>query len=145
MYGVPLRCIRRAGRRRQEFSQKGERMDISKSTLLQIVDQALTREQIEGSLIYWDRRPVHTGELIRAGPRSIAMPFDGTVVFVDLAPQANWAHPCLYLLVKADDLTSQVVEASFPPSWPASPETLIVLLKYGKQPADERDFHVFDG
>jgi hypothetical protein len=62
------------------------------------------------------------------------MPFDGTAVFVDLAPGANWAHPCLFVLVDAATLAASVVEASLPPRGYELPGTS-VLLRYGKRAA----------
>lgn len=39
---------------------------------------------------------------------------DATLVFLDLAPEANWAHPCVYLLV-ADGRVRDHVEHIWPP------------------------------
>ena len=119
-------------------------MDIGKSTVLEIIYKTLSPEQIETSLIYWDKQIVEKGKQIRIGPRTIAMPFDGIIIFVDLAPRFNWAHPCLYLLVNVENLHTDVIEASFPPYSGEFPETFAVVLRYGKKPPHERYFQIFD-
>jgi hypothetical protein len=120
-------------------------MNIDKSKVLDLVRSTLTPEQIERSFIYWDKKVFEEGEKVRiGGPRTVIMPFDGTMVFVDLAPRLNWAHPCLYLLVNVGDLSTEIVKASFPPYSDQFPETFTIILKYGKAPFHERDFRIFD-
>ena len=111
-------------------------MDIGERDMLELLRRVLTPEQIERSIIYWDRTTLAAGARITAGMATIAMPFAGTMVFVDLAPRANWAHPCLYVLVDYETLATQVVPGSFPPREIASlPES--VFLRDGKRPAQE--------
>jgi len=119
-------------------------MEMSKKTVLEIVRNTLSPEQIERSFIYWDRRSLKKGEQIKAGPQTITIPFDGTMIFVDLAPRFNWAHPCLYLLVNERDLRTEVAKASFPPYSNEFPETFIIILRYGEEPPHERYFQIFD-
>lgn len=120
-------------------------MPLEKNEILDLVQHQLTPEQLQASLIYWDQRLLRLGESLRMGPvQSIPIPFDGTLVFVDLAPRFNWAHPCLYLLVSAQDERVQVVEGSFPPFGRVIPESVISLLRYGQAPEHERDFRVYD-
>lgn len=119
-------------------------MDIRKSTVLEIIYRNLSTKQIETSLIYWDRQIIKKGEKIRIGPQAITMPFDGIMIFVDLEPRFNWAHPCLYLLVNVENLHTDVIEASFPPYSGEFPETVVVVLRYGKKPPHEHYFQIFD-
>ncbi len=65
------------------------------------------------------------------------MPFDGMMVFVDLAPRANWAHPCLYLLVDGQSLSARVIPASIPPDIDQSDESYIMILDHGQVPPNE--------
>jgi hypothetical protein len=118
---------------------------ISKGQILEIVEGTLTPEQIERSFIYWNSRISKKREEIRAGPQIITMPFEGTIVFVDLAPRANWAHPCLYILVDNKTLKTKVIESSFPPIMDRPSENYIVLLRFGNMPSDEHDFKIFGG
>jgi hypothetical protein len=119
-------------------------MDIDKSAILEILYKTLSQKQIETSIIYWDKKVIKKGDEIRIGPKAISMPFDGVMIFVDLAPQYNWAHPCLYLIVNVEDLHTDVIEASFPPYSDEFPETVIVVLRYGKKPPNDRYFQAFD-
>jgi hypothetical protein len=119
-------------------------MDINKSTVLEIVHKTLSPEQIEQSLIYWDRQLLKEGAQLKIGPQTVTMPFDGMLVFVDLAPRFNWAHPCLYLLVDVKDLHTHVIQASFSPYLRGFPETVSIVLRYGKEPPHGRYFQIFD-
>lgn len=119
-------------------------MNIDKSEMLELIRSTLSPEQVEQSFIYWDKKVFKEGEKIKIGPQTVSAPFDGTVVFVDLAPRFNWAHPCLYLLVNINDLSTETIKASFPPYSDQFPETFIIVLKYGKAPLHERDFRIFD-
>ncbi len=119
-------------------------MDIDNSEILELVCRTLTPEQIERSLIYWYKRVLKEGEPIKISPQISAMPFDGMIVFVDLAPRANWAHPCLYVLVDIKTLNTKVIEASLPPAIDSSDENYVVLLRYGQSPPHERYFSAFD-
>lgn len=119
-------------------------MDIIKGTVLEIVRNTLTPEQLKQSIIYWDSRALHEGQEVKMGPTTLNVPFDGILVFVDLAPRFNWAHPCLYLFINAKDLSTEVVTASFPPFTREIPETVTIVLRYGKEPPHGRYFQIFD-
>jgi len=119
-------------------------MDIGKNTVLEIIYRTLSPGQIETSLVYWDKQIIEKGKKIRIGPQEISMPFDGMMIFVDLNPRFNWAHPCLYLLVNVENLHTDVIEASFPPYSGEFSETFSIVLRYGKKPPHERCFQIFD-
>jgi hypothetical protein len=118
-------------------------VSVSRSNLVSVVDSVLSRQQIDDSLIFWNKRIVLEGEEIRAGLQVFQMPFDGFVVFVDLAPHANWAHPTVFILVSSKTLEAKTVESSFPPLMDKKGESWAVLLRFGKKPADEYDFSAF--
>jgi hypothetical protein len=119
-------------------------MGLSKSQVLEIINNCICREDIERSFIYWYKRILLQGEDVRMGPLTIAMPFEGNIVFVDLAPRANWAHPCYYVLVDTRTLEAKVIDASFPPNIDQSDESYIIILRFGKKPPHERYFSIFD-
>ena len=119
-------------------------MDISNNEIMELVRRTLTPEQIERSLVYWYKKVFQKGEPIQVGPQAITMPFEGTIVFVDLAPRANWAHPCLYVLVDKEALTAKVIKASLPPNIDQSDESYVVILRFGQIPPHERYFNIFD-
>lgn len=119
-------------------------MDISKNKILESVRKRLTPDQLEHSLIYWHKRVFQKDEHIKIGPQTFAMPFEGTIVFVDLAPRANWAHPCLYICVNIKTFNTKAIEASFPPKVDQSDDSYIIILRFGKEPPNERSFGIFD-
>jgi hypothetical protein len=119
-------------------------MDISKSDILESVRKNLTPDQIERSLISWHKKVFQRGEQIIIGSQTFAMPFEGTIVFVDLAPRSNWAHPCLYILIDIKTLDAKVIEASLPPNIDQYDESYIIILRYGQIPPHEHSFSAFD-
>jgi len=119
-------------------------MVISNDEILNLVLGKLSQEQIKQSFIYWDRRARPRGDPIKIGPQTFEMPFDGTMVFVDFAPRANWAHPCLYVFVNVETNYTQILEASFPPNIDPTDKSYIIILRFGKQPPHERYFSAFD-
>jgi len=119
-------------------------MEITQEHILKVVIEHLSSEEIAKSTICWDTRIRMKGEDLVIGPQKIPMPFDGYMIFVDLAPQANWAHPCLYLLLSRGIQEITRIKASFPPYWGEYPESYKVLLRYGERPPHDRYFTPFD-
>lgn len=119
-------------------------MELEKNTILKIVRDVLTPAQLKGSLIFWEKRVHEEGEGVRTGIETIPMPFTGTMVFVDLAPRSNWAHPCLYIFINCVTHDTRITRASFPPVLDTADEKYIIILRYGKMPPDERYFSAFD-
>ena len=59
---------------------------------------------------------ISSGERLKALEREVVIPRDTAFVLADLAPQYNWAHPCMYLLYDAQTAELyEKVKASFPP------------------------------
>jgi len=50
---------------------------------------------------------------------------DATLLFIDLIPEANWAHDCLYLLVQSDGRVKKAYH-QWPPSERLSGELVTV-------------------
>lgn len=119
-------------------------MAIGNSEILELVRRLLAPEQIERSIIYWDKRLLPDGTSIKAGPQTFLLPYKGMVVFVDLAPTYNWAHPCLYIFIDSTAKKTQLMKASFPPFFGAPDEDYVILLRFGEVPPHERYFAVFD-
>jgi hypothetical protein len=110
-------------------------MKIYKSEVLEAVRHILSPEQLKDSLIFWDKKIHEEGETIMAGLQTILMPFRGTMVFVDLAPKYNWAHPCLYIFIDCKVEKTHMIEASFPPTIDEADEDYEMLLRYGETPS----------
>jgi hypothetical protein len=119
-------------------------LEISSSEILELVRRTLTPEQIERSLICWYKRVLQEGEPVGIGPQTFAMPYEGTIVFVDFGPRSNWAHPCLYLLVDKKALNATIIGSSLPPNIDQSDESYIIILRFGQKPPHERYFSAFD-
>ena len=107
-------------------------MDADSNQILEAVKRSLKPEEINSSCIYWHKKPRFHGETISNGPQTLVVPFDGTLVFVDLAPRMNWAHPCLYIFIDSTAAKTEVIEASLPPGIASSDENYIILFRYGK-------------
>ena len=119
-------------------------MEPDKNTVLKIIRGILTPAQLKGSFIFWEKRVHEEGEEVRTGLQTITMPFKGTMVFVDLAPRSNWAHPCIYIFINCVTHDSQIIKASFPPAIDEADEKYIIILRFDKTPLHERYFNPFD-
>lgn len=107
-------------------------MKVGKEKVRDIVRNVLGPDQIRKSIVYWESLPLGEGREVNMGLQKFAMPFRGTVAFVDLAPMFNWAHPCLYILVNEDTLNTKVIEGSFPPITDETGERYEVILRFGE-------------
>ena len=90
-------------------------MALSESDLLRIVLDRLSQRQFSECNVYLDHRRKMAGELVHVALKKVPMPFPGHVVFVDLAPQANWGHPVAYFLVNDENEDTVRLDGQFPP------------------------------
>ncbi len=109
-------------------------MDISAGEVLKLLRKTLAPEQLDRSLVYWYKYVFQEGEPVDIVNHSLTMPYKGTLVFVDLAPKANWAHPCLYVLIDQQAINAKVINASLPPNIDQFDENYITILRYGHIP-----------
>lgn len=114
-------------------------MNLDRDGVFALVMKNLPQEQTRRSLIFWDRRILKKGQ--PAGPTvpSVVAPFDCTVVFADLAPDANWAHPARYLFINPDTGRCVIEAAAFPPYLDDPPQTYVLLARYGELPHDKSE------
>jgi hypothetical protein len=119
-------------------------MGLDTKEVLDVILEHLSEEEIEDSIISWDRKLLEQGDSVKVGRESIEMPFDGYMAFVDLVPKANWGHPCLYFLIDAEADRVQVRKEVFPPYYGKYPESYIVIQRYGEEPPHDRYFQAFD-
>jgi hypothetical protein len=77
---------------------------------------SLTEEELHGSAVYLDPRPLGKGATfsIRGSAMAVAKP--SIMAFIDMQPAANWGHPCRYLLIGIEDGSIASVDAQFPPT-----------------------------
>lgn len=121
-------------------------------TYLSRMDESL---DLGRAMVVWDHRLIDKGESFDIHHEKITMPFRGSLVFIDLKPRANWAHPCLYVLLPenytdylkvGEKISQHPIKASFPPSWywrQELPETADVIMKYGKEPEDGKNINPY--
>src|SRR3954468_2356953 len=80
-----------------------------------IVRNHLNESEAASSIVRWDTAPKRAGEPLRFGRRHYEMPFDGHFVFVDLVPQADWAHRPRVLLIDSETERVDAFDVDFPP------------------------------
>jgi hypothetical protein len=134
----------RTGSRKTEICPGSASKELDKNTVFKITRDILTPAQLKGSFIFWDKRIHEEGEKIGIELQPVSMPFRGTMVFVDLAPAYNWAHPCLYIFIDCLAEKTHLMKASFPPFIGPPDENYVILLRFGDIPPHERYFAVFD-
>lgn len=100
--------------------------------VLDIVRGKLSDSEYQRSDIYWHKGKFERGQNLKIGPLDWVMPFDAVLVFVDLAPKANWAHPCLYVFIELHLSEVRILKSSFPPPAPDWPGSYALLSKKGE-------------
>lgn len=119
-------------------------MCITPNAVVELLRTTLGKDQLERAFIYLSANPFTAGDRLILGLEARTAPFDGRLVFVDLEPKRNWAHPCLYVLINSNDLSTNIVEASFPPHSQQFPDSYVIVLKRGAVPRHDKDFSAFD-
>jgi hypothetical protein len=107
-------------------------VEFTEPDIADVARSSLTDEELQSAVVYWYSPLVREGEQPIGLP--VAMPFTGAVVFVDLFPVKNWAHPCRYLLVEPVTRRVTVVPASLPPTIDTTDERFVVVLRHGEPP-----------
>lgn len=100
--------------------------------LIKLVRTRLTPAQIKEAMVYRDLQPIKAGEKMNVGDVASIVPFDGLLVFVDLAPRYNWAHPCILILVSNEGTEIELIHASFPPRGRGFPKRFQVIMRFGQ-------------
>ncbi len=118
-------------------------IEISEAGLLAFVKKELDRSDIENSIIYWDSRIIDKNEQIRSGKKSFSYPYKSYLLFVDLAPRANWGHPCIFFIIDENGNQFEMRREEFPPYYGEYPESWTVLLRYGEKPPHNRYFNIY--
>lgn len=111
--------------------------------IFEILKKNISMDEIEKSIIIWNKSVLKKGALIRIGKKNIEMPFDGYLLFIDLEPKANWGHYVLYILINSSNQESKTLKEQFPPFFEEYPSEFRVLLRYGEKPTDDRYFNAY--
>lgn len=104
--------------------------------LIDVIRGQMSPEQLKQALVYLDPEIIRAGEATGIVGDGVDMPFDGNLVFADLAPQFNWAHPCLFILVSKESDETRLISASFPPKSRGFPHKFQLLMQYGQVVSD---------
>jgi hypothetical protein len=104
-------------------------MTLSWDQISEWVLANLSAEERESSVVYLDKRVLPAGTVVRVDGEEISLPWSAVIVFIDLQPEANWAHDCRYLLVNAETGELRSIEARFPPFLRGASDTLRVVWK----------------
>jgi hypothetical protein len=110
-------------------------MSALRDTALSLAMAALQPGESPASIaVYLDERPMLADEIIETGKAQLAAAQGSYLVFIDLAPPANWGHPCRYLLVSQSLQRGAIAEGSMPPFLRGASKTLTLIWKGGNVP-----------
>lgn len=90
---------------------------------------AIPAEQLRGAVLYLDRRVIEPGESVSIGRDTLTARQPSVLAFLDLAPEANWGHPCRYLLMDPATGAVQAADATQPPFLRGAAPTLVAIAK----------------
>jgi hypothetical protein len=98
--------------------------------LLDRIRTRLGAKRLAGAIVYVMPKPRPGGEPLAVGDVVINIPWSHWLAFVDLEPQANWGHSCIYIGLRVDDETLAEYPAHMPPFLKADASDF-KLLWYG--------------
>lgn len=90
---------------------------------------SIPAEQLQGAVLYLDRRALAPGEAVPTGRDTLTADRPSALAFLDLAPAANWGHPCRYLLIDLATGAVQAAEATHPPFLRGAAPSLAAIAK----------------
>lgn len=109
-------------------------MELSNSQIIETINNCLGPEEISSSIIYWYKKILRQGEDVKIGRQVTIMPFEGTMIFVDLTPHANWGHPCFYIFIDVHAVNTRIIGGSLPPDIDRSDESYVMIQRFGLKP-----------
>ncbi len=90
---------------------------------------SIPAEQLRGAVLYLDRRALAPGEAVPTGRATLTADRPAALAFLDLAPEANWGHPCRYLLIDLATGAVQPADATHPPFLRGAAPSLVAIAK----------------
>ncbi len=90
---------------------------------------SLSDHEKEQSTVYLDQRIISPNEPLQIEKKTLRMPYSVGVLFVDLEPELNWGHRCLYLLVNLETGEVESIKATHPPFLKGPSPTLRLVWK----------------
>jgi hypothetical protein len=105
-------------------------MQLSRSSILEIVKKNVTEEELRDSVVYIIPN-LAKGEELTINRNKTVLRSPAFLLFIDLEPRANWSHKCRYLLVGESGEILEKIQGNFPPD-----ETKLQLLLMPQQVED---------
>lgn len=90
---------------------------------------AVPAEDRRGAVLYLDRRVIAPGERVAAGGAALVAAAPSALAFLDRVPEANWGHPCRYLLIDLATGAARTAEATHPPFLRGAAPTLRAIAR----------------
>jgi hypothetical protein len=90
-------------------------MSTAAHRLVEIVRAQLGDAVLAKSIVYLSTGPLQAGLTLECGDVAVEAPWNADVVFVDLAPEANWGHACCYFAIRVDADEALRFPAQMPP------------------------------
>jgi hypothetical protein len=90
-------------------------MPLSFEQCASILKDHLNLDELNHGAAYAAEAPIPVGERLRFSRIMIDVPWPAHLGFVDREPQANWGHPCRYILINRETGELASFEARFPP------------------------------
>lgn len=91
-------------------------MPLSRKEVAAIALTAVPPEGAERTALYLNPDPLEKGSVVTMGRRAVSIDAPCFLGFLDLKPDANWSHPCRYLLIDAETGQIRSSDANFPPA-----------------------------
>lgn len=95
---------------------------------------SIPAEQLCDAVLYLDRRVIAPGESVGTGRATLTAERPSALAFLDLAPAANWGHPCRYLLIDLETGAVRATEATHPPFLRGAAPSLAAIAKGASVP-----------
>ena len=90
---------------------------------------ALPPADLAGATLYLDRRAIAAGERVAVGRDAVTVDRASAMAFLDRAPEANWGHPCRYLLIDLATGMARAFDATQPPFLRGAAASLRAIAK----------------
>jgi len=101
------------------LSLQASEFPVPRSDVPALIRERVAREP--GAVVYLSKTILRPGDLKlrlgEIGPGGSPHQLGSWVVFVDLVPEQNWAHRCLYVFIDCDRTLREVAAEWYPVGW----------------------------
>src|SRR3954465_7925631 len=89
---------------------------MTKDEIIASIRSGISGDELKRSVIYLSEHLLQEGTIAQINNQPVPIEHTGILVFADLQPGANWAHPCRYLLIDKSNRKVKTYESHFPPA-----------------------------